>query len=101
MSGWREWAACKGQPTVMRASNAGPAKRLCARCPVAEACLFSTLAAELPHRTDRYFTAGGMTAPERTAFQRYLDGRGLDVHELAADEIRFTERRMTAGRTAA
>jgi WhiB family redox-sensing transcriptional regulator len=75
---WQRAAAC-AEPDVDRAVFFPPegwaadlavaaAKRVCARCPVRDACLAAALAWEDPRQ--RHGVAGGLAPAERTALRR-------------------------------
>lgn len=54
MSGWQEYAACGGADPEQffpgkGGTNANPAKRVCARCPVRAECLRFALANDITH----------------------------------------------------
>lgn len=71
--GWASQAACVGiDPRVFFTNNPGPAKRVCARCPVADDCLADVLATESDTLTDRHGIRGGMTPRERHHFAQVL-----------------------------
>jgi len=67
MSDWRSQAACLGKDTTlffpksMQDENAWKARRICAGCPVAEACLRDALVTGDPHGI-----RGGMSPRQRT-----------------------------------
>ena len=66
---WREQAACKGQDTAVffpaSDAEAGPAKAICATCPVRDLCLEWALAT---HQEDGVW--GGLTDNERRRLRR-------------------------------
>jgi len=66
---WREFARCRGvDPETFYPSSdddAGPAKDICALCPVREACLEHALA-----RREKHGVWGGLTARERRRILR-------------------------------
>ena len=66
---WRDDAACRGADIDLffpvSEDDAGPAKEICATCPVREACLEWAMAT---HQEDGIF--GGMTATERRRLRR-------------------------------
>jgi WhiB family redox-sensing transcriptional regulator len=66
---WREEAACKGLDTNMffpaSDADAGPAKAVCATCPVRDLCLEWAIAS---HQEDGVW--GGMTDTERRRLRR-------------------------------
>ncbi|WP_263165448.1 WhiB family transcriptional regulator [Streptomyces sp. SCSIO ZS0520] len=67
---WRERAACIDQPEAMYpdsdATEIQVAKALCARCPVAAACLAEAMRLEGSRGRDgRFGVWGGLTGPER------------------------------------
>lgn len=59
---WQEASACRGETAVMYGPEAA-ARALCARCPVREVCLWSTLCWEEPG--SRFGVAGGASPSER------------------------------------
>ncbi|WP_372460625.1 WhiB family transcriptional regulator [Actinomycetospora endophytica] len=96
-TGWRARAACRDHdpelffPTAhsgpARAAQAAAAKRVCAGCPVREACLRFALA-HLPHGV-----AGGLDEDERRAVRR----RGAVGRPVARPGPRVLARRARAG----
>ena len=66
---WRDDAACRGADIDLffpvSEDDGGPAKAICATCPVREACLEWAMAT---HQEDGIF--GGMTATERRRLRR-------------------------------
>lgn len=75
-AGWEERAACRNldaslfYPAKGDAGQAGRARAVCARCPVREACLASTLADEKRLRpADREGIRGGLDGRERYVVQ--------------------------------
>ncbi|MGP3684110.1 WhiB family transcriptional regulator [Streptomyces sp. IBSNAI002] len=74
---WRDQAACLGKGTLFLPQNefsleavasVAEAKRICARCPVLEACLADAMATEYGHvENGRAGVRGGLTIQERTA----------------------------------
>jgi WhiB family redox-sensing transcriptional regulator len=75
---WRERAACRGLPPAFFYPAPGPAGRadlaaaraICARCPVASACL-----AEAIDAAERLGIWGGCTPAERRALRRRAERR--------------------------
>jgi WhiB family redox-sensing transcriptional regulator len=65
---WRESAACRGADLAVffpeRGEWAGPARRVCAACPVREPCLDYAISNRISHGV-----WGGMTERERRALQ--------------------------------
>ncbi|MEU6696944.1 WhiB family transcriptional regulator [Pseudonocardia sp. NPDC046786] len=72
---WRQNAACRDSdpetfyPLAYRREElVRPARRICGRCPVRDACLADVMATEDPAR--RWGVCGGTTPAERTALHR-------------------------------
>ena len=65
---WRELAACRGAELNLffpeRGESAGPARRVCAACPVREPCLDYAISNRIVHGI-----WGGLTERERRALQ--------------------------------
>ena len=65
---WRERAACRGMDLDVfypeRGESAGPARRVCARCPVCQPCLEYALSNRITHGI-----WGGLTERERRALR--------------------------------
>ncbi len=65
---WREEAACRGTRIEVfypgRGETAGPARQVCARCPVRQQCLEFAVSNRIV-----YGIWGGLTGPERRALQ--------------------------------
>ena len=65
---WRELAACRGAGLNLffpeRGESAGPARRVCAACPVREPCLDNAISNRIVHGI-----WGGLTERERRALQ--------------------------------
>ena len=65
---WRELAACRGADLEVffpgRGESAGPARRVCAACPVRQACLDYAISNRIS-----YGIWGGLTGRERRALQ--------------------------------
>jgi WhiB family transcriptional regulator, redox-sensing transcriptional regulator len=89
---WQERAACRGAPIEVffpgRGETAGPARQICARCPVCQQCLEFAV-------SNRIVSGiwGGLTGPDRRALQsRWLRDarRDRDGAILAADAAGFT-----------
>jgi WhiB family redox-sensing transcriptional regulator len=83
---WQDDAACRGADTDVffpaSDADAGPAKAICATCPVAEACLEHAIATRQPDGV-----WGGMTASERHRLirRRQKAARKARAAEAAAD----------------
>ena len=89
---WKERAACRGARIEVffpgRGETAGPARQVCARCPVCQQCLEFAVSNRIV-----YGIWGGLTGPERRALQsdRLRDARrDRDGAILAADAAGFT-----------
>ena len=71
LSTWKEAAACKGEPASVfypeTEAEAGPAKAICARCPVSDMCLAVAL-----RNGERHGVWGGKTERERARLRRTL-----------------------------
>jgi len=108
---WRERAACRGARIEVffpgRGETAGPARQVCARCPVRQQCLEFAVSNRIV-----YGIWGGLTGPERRALQsdwlraarRDRDGaiRAADAAGITAEAIgrSFGLSRMTVTRIA-
>ncbi len=68
LAGWRERAACRGARIEVffpgRGETAGPARQVCAQCPVRQQCLEFAVSNRIV-----YGIWGGLTGPERRALQ--------------------------------
>ena len=73
---WQEASACRGKTSVMFGAEAA-ARSLCARCPVREVCLWSTLCRE--EQGGRFGVAGGASPIERDRV-----AESMPAHALAA-----------------
>ena len=89
---WREQAACRGARIEVffpgRGETAGPARQVCAQCPVRQQCLEFAVSNRIV-----YGIWGGLTGPERRALQPgWLRAARRDRDEaiLAADAAGFT-----------
>jgi len=96
--GWRSLAACRGLPVDRffdgRAYPA--AQAYCARCVVAEACLFQALVEEQPDNPGdsvrRFGVRGGCTPQQRQEIADHCQSNGLEPHVLLAlEEQRWRE----------
>ena len=71
LSNWKAAAACRGEPTSAfypeNDADAGPAKAICARCPVSDLCLAVAL-----RNGERHGVWGGKTERERARLRRSL-----------------------------
>ncbi len=90
---WRELAACRGTDLEVffpgRGESAGPARRICARCPVREPCLDYALSNRITHGI-----WGGLAERDRRALRtRYLDAarRERDEAITAAAAAGYTQ----------
>jgi WhiB family redox-sensing transcriptional regulator len=81
---WQEHAACRGADTNVffpaAETDAGPAKAICAGCPVAEQCLEYAIETRQP---DGVF--GGLTALERHRLIRRRQKAARKARATAAD----------------
>ena len=89
---WRERAACCGMDLGVffpeRGESAGPARQVCARCPVCQPCLEYALSNRITHGI-----WGGLTERERRPFQSdwvQAARRDRDRAILAADAAGYT-----------
>jgi WhiB family redox-sensing transcriptional regulator len=89
---WRELAACRGTDLEVffpgRGESAGPARRVCAACPVRQACLDYAITNRIA-----YGVWGGLTGRERRALQsRWVRAsrRERDRAVLAAEAAGYT-----------
>ena len=89
---WREQAACRGTDLNWfypeRGHSAGPARQVCARCPVRQPCLDYALSNRITHGI-----WGGLTERERRGLQTALvqeSRRDRDRAILAADVSGYT-----------
>ena len=89
---WRELAACRGADLDVffpdRGESAGPARQVCAACPVLQPCLDYAISNRIP-----YGVWGGLTERERRALQtRWVRAtrRDRDRAVLAAVAAGFT-----------
>jgi WhiB family redox-sensing transcriptional regulator len=89
---WRELAACRGADLEVffpgRGESAGPARQVCAACPVRQACLDYAISNRIA-----YGVWGGLTGRERRALQsRWVRAsrRDRDRAILAAEAAGYT-----------
>ncbi len=89
---WRELAACRGTDLNLffpeRGESAGPARRVCAACPVREPCLDYAITNRISHGI-----WGGLTERERRALRsRWVrtSRRDRDRAILAAEATGYT-----------
>ena len=89
---WREQAACRGVRIEVffpgRGETAGPARQVCAQCPVRQPCLEFAVSNRIG-----YGIWGGLTERERRALQSgwvQAARRDRDAAILAADAAGFT-----------
>ena len=89
---WREQAACRGADLGVffpgRGESAGPARQVCAACPVRQSCLDYAITNRITHGV-----LGGLTERERRALQsRWVRAsrRDRDRAVLAAVAAGFT-----------
>jgi WhiB family transcriptional regulator, redox-sensing transcriptional regulator len=89
---WRELAACRGTDLDVffpeRGESAGPARQVCAACPVREPCLDYAISNRISHGI-----WGGLTERERRALQsRWVrtSRRDRDRAILAAEAAGYT-----------
>jgi WhiB family redox-sensing transcriptional regulator len=89
---WRELAACRGADLEVffpgRGKSAGPARQVCAECPVRQACLDYAISNRIA-----YGVWGGLTGRERRALQsRWVRAsrRDRDRAILAAEAAGYT-----------
>jgi len=89
---WRARAACRGTDLDVffpeRGESAGPARQVCARCPVCQPCLEYALSNRITHGI-----WGGLTDRERRPLQSRLvqdSRRDRDRAILAADAVGYT-----------
>ena len=89
---WRELAACRGTDLEVffpgRGETAGPARRVCARCPVREPCLDYAITNRIVHGV-----WGGLTERERRALRSgwvRSSRRERDRAILAAEAAGYT-----------
>lgn len=92
---WQTLGACVGVGCDLFFSQVNHAAALeyCARCPVADPCLFEALVQER-EAPRRFGVRGGTTAATRTEIARWLKTRGLDPAELLADETAWWARHL-------
>lgn len=97
---WLDLAACLDAPRDWFFSrlHRGKALACCHRCPVAEACLFRTLATELPWH--RYGVTGATTPRQRGKIAEHLASVGLDPSGLYATEAAWWAARLLEQRNA-
>ena len=91
--GWREEAACRGADLALffpsRGESAGPARQICASCPVRELCLDYALRHGIVHGI-----WGGLTERDRRALRsRHVSTskRKRDEAILAADAAGYSQ----------
>jgi WhiB family redox-sensing transcriptional regulator len=81
---WQDEAACRGTDTDVffpaAEADAGPAKAICATCPVADACLEHAIATRQPEGI-----WGGLTATERHRLLRRRQKAARKARAAAAD----------------
>jgi WhiB family redox-sensing transcriptional regulator len=89
---WRELAACRGIDLEMffpgRGESAGPARRVCAACPVRQPCLDYAISNRIVHGV-----WGGLTERERRALRSgwvRASRRDRDRAVLAAEAAEYT-----------
>jgi len=89
---WRELAACRGSDLEVffpgRGESAGPARRVCAACPVRQACLDYAITNRIA-----YGVWGGLTERERRALRSgwvRASRQDRDRAILAVDAAGFT-----------
>jgi len=89
---WRELAACRGTDLEVffpeRGESAGPARQLCARCPVRQPCLDYAITNRIT-----YGIWGGLTERERRALRSgwlRASRRDRDQAILAAEAAGYT-----------
>ena len=89
---WRELAACRGTELEVffpeRGETAGPARQVCARCPVRQACLDYAISNRITHGI-----WGGLTERERRGLQSgwvRATRRDRDRAILAAEAAGYT-----------
>jgi hypothetical protein len=89
---WRELAACRGADLEVffpsRGELAGPARRVCAACPVSQPCLDYAVTNRITHGI-----WGGLTERERRALRSHwvrISRRGRDRAVLAAEAAGYT-----------
>ena len=89
---WRQQAACRGTDLNLfypeRGESAGPARQVCARCPVRQPCLEYALSNRITHGI-----CGGLTERERRPLQSRLvqdARRERDRAIVAADAAGYT-----------
>jgi len=89
---WRELAACRGTDLEVffpeRGESAGPARQVCARCPVRQPCLDYAITNRITHGI-----WGGLTERERRALRSGWVGaarRERDRAILAAEAAGYT-----------
>jgi len=89
---WRELAACRGSDLEVffpgRGESAGPARRVCAACPVRQACLDYAISNRIA-----YGVWGGLTERERRALRSgwvRASRQDRDRAILAVDAAGFT-----------
>ena len=89
---WRELAACRGTDLGVffpeRGESAGPARRVCAACPVRQACLDYAISNRIA-----YGVWGGLTERERRALRSgwvRATRRERDKAVLAAEAAGYT-----------
>jgi len=91
---WREQAACRGTDLEVffpgRGESAGPARRVCAACPVRQPCLDYAITNRIA-----YGVWGGLTERERRALQSRW------VRATRRDRDRAISAAVAAGSTAA
>ena len=77
-AGWADDAVCRGMATEVWFSNhAGPAKKICRSCPVADDCLVDTMRSEYKSVGERHGIFGGMTKRERHRLYTTLRRAGV------------------------
>jgi WhiB family redox-sensing transcriptional regulator len=85
---WRQQAACHGTDLNLfypeRGQSAGPARQVCARCPVRQPCLENALSNRITHGI-----WGGLTERERRPLQSRLvqDARRERVRAIVAADV--------------
>lgn len=90
---WRDAAACRGSdPGLFHGSQPLRARAICARCPVAEVCLWTAMVDEAANPPYRYGVWAGTTPArrERIAAELQLSAAGYEELAGAALEARHT-----------
>jgi Transcription factor WhiB len=81
-AGWRERAACRGADLAVffpgRGESAGPARRICASCPVRQPCLDYAISHAITHGI-----WGGLTERDRRALRARHAGAARQERDAA------------------